>query len=204
MSTVAQSGARTNTMDVVIELRRFLDALSAGWVEPDPRFRHLLVNAWPALEGSGESSMAPYKLERAERFEWCPPFLTFRIERHGARALGSTRAELQTWTLDLDARTASAARSGHKQLSPAARRVDVRPIAADLSRLIRAGKASSRLKWLSLEAVEVRVGVVLPDSGFKQTLQGRRKRLRAALIAELQPHGWQCAGGGRPWVFTKS
>jgi hypothetical protein len=44
-------------------------------------------------------------LNRMEKPIWNPPILTFRIERHGAAALGSSRAEVQEWTVDLERMT---------------------------------------------------------------------------------------------------
>jgi len=40
-------------------------------------------------------------LGRMEEVLWSPPDLTFSIERHGAAALGSSRAELQEWMIDV-------------------------------------------------------------------------------------------------------
>ena len=60
--------------------------------------------------------MAGHKLiGRMENVEWHPPILTFLIERHGGTVLGSARAELQRWTVDLDRRTATCERVGHRQ-----------------------------------------------------------------------------------------
>jgi hypothetical protein len=57
--------------------------------------------------GSTESKMADWKVERAENMEWRSPVLTFVVERHGAAAMGSSRAERQQWTLNLEKNTAN-------------------------------------------------------------------------------------------------
>ncbi len=46
------------------------------------------------------------KLGRMEDVRWEPPVLSFRIERHGAMGVGSTRAELQNWRVDFDLKPA--------------------------------------------------------------------------------------------------
>ena len=66
--------------------------------------------------------MRPDKLWRMETPEWKPPLLEFWIERHGSCVMGSTRAELQKWSKDLDQLTASITGSRRRQLKSAARR----------------------------------------------------------------------------------
>jgi hypothetical protein len=46
--------------------------------------------------------MAGYKLSRMKDATWNPPILEFTIERHGGTALGSTRASLQRWEINMD------------------------------------------------------------------------------------------------------
>lgn len=65
-----------------------------------------------------------------EDLQWNPPVLNFRIERHGARARGSTRAELQTWEIDVIQATAKIVATGHRQLEPMDARLDVNPRAS--------------------------------------------------------------------------
>ena len=140
--------------------------------------------------------MAGHKLiRRMERVEWHRPILTFLIERHGGTVLGSTRAELQPWSVDLDRGTATCERTGHRQLSPMARRVDVGPIADEVAGRIVVGKSDDRLSWLGDGRVRVELGRIFPErSGYKQTVQGRRQRLREALIERLTTKGWAHLG----------
>ena len=140
--------------------------------------------------------MAGHKLiGRMEHVEWHPPLLTFVIERHGGTVLGSTRAELQRWTVDLDRKTATCERTGHRQLSPMAKRVDVGSIADEVADKIVSGEADDRLHWLKDGRVRVEMGRIFPErSGYKQTVQGRRRRLREALIERLSPMGWTHLG----------
>ena len=43
-------------------------------------------------------------------------------------ACGSSRAELQHWTVDLETKTATLEKFGHRQLSPMQPRLDVEPL----------------------------------------------------------------------------
>ncbi|QEL17837.1 hypothetical protein [Limnoglobus roseus] len=40
-----------------------------------------------------------------EKVAWEPPKIVVRIERHEATMMGSSRAEVQEWTIDLEHRT---------------------------------------------------------------------------------------------------
>jgi hypothetical protein len=104
---------------------------------------------------------------------------------------GPTRAELQQWAVDLDRKTATCQCAGHRQLHPMAKRIDVQPIVDEITTRIVMGDRDDRLRWLKDGSVRVEVGKVFPGgSGYKHTIQGRRRRLRAALIERLRPDGW--------------
>ena len=107
--------------------------------------------------------MTPYKLteDRIEQPAWEPPVLTFVIERHGGTAQGSLRADLQTWIVDLDAGTAKPATTGRRQLRPMSPRLDVRAIAADLTKAIASGASDPRLEWKNATTVRVRISTVI-------------------------------------------
>jgi hypothetical protein len=67
----------------------------------------------------------------------------------------------------------------------------VEPIAEEIARKIGGGERDDRLRWLPDGRVGVQMGKVFPDrSGFRQTVQGRRTRLRETLIERLNPMGW--------------
>jgi hypothetical protein len=66
-----------------------------------------LAAAWEQLNGFDAEGMAAEKLDRIEQVEWNPPRLTFVIERHGGTVMGSTRAELHGWSIDIDRGTAN-------------------------------------------------------------------------------------------------
>jgi hypothetical protein len=160
-------------------LRRFLAATEQGPIEDAAALIALLAAVWPSLDGADDEAMASWKLGRMEGPEWRPPLLTFVIERHGGFVLGSTRAELQQWTVDLDTLTASVEGVGRRQLRPLAPRLNVAPLVAEIVELIAAGIDDDRLGWSSdRQTVRVRIGKIIPADGFAQTVAGRRKRSR--------------------------
>ena len=117
---------------------------------------------WDDL-GGDNGGMAGIKLiRRMEQVEWHRPILIFLIERHGGTVLGSTRAELQRWSVDLDQGTATCERMGHRQLSPMERRVDVGSIADDVARKITNGEADDRLTRLGDGRAGVEMGMIFP------------------------------------------
>ena len=178
------------------ELMNYLKNLEPGPVEVTTHPERLPAEVWDDL-GVDNGGMAGIKLiRRMEQVEWYRPIPIFLIERHGGTVLGSTRAELQRWSVDLDRGAATCERIGHRQLSPMERRVDVRSIADDVARKITNGEADDRLiSWLGDGRVRVEVGKIFPErSGYKQTVQGRRQRLREALIERLTTKGWAHLG----------
>jgi hypothetical protein len=52
-----------------------------------------------------------------EDVAWQPPKLSFAVERHGGMVMGSTRADVQHWEVDLEKRTTSLAKAGRRQVS---------------------------------------------------------------------------------------
>ena len=171
-------------------LRSYLNATPAGAIGDADDLQGLLEDAWDMFEGSGAERMESSKLAREiEEVQWQPPKLTFVIERHGGTVLGSTRAERQCWEIDLVTRTAVSTRVGHRQLRPMAPRLDVLPIADEVAGAILSGRQAQRLKWFPDGSVRVLIGQIIPtDSGFKTTVEGRRRRFWKALDERLA--GW--------------
>ena len=178
-------------------LRQFLAELSPGRVPSNMQTElvQLLQDCWPMFSGSAEEGMEAYKLQRMEDLEWHPPSLAFTIERHGGTAMGSSRAELQSWFVDLDRRVAECQVTGYRQLYPRAAGVNVKPIADELATLVISGSQDERLQWSAGGHVRVRSGKIFGTHFVpKQTLQGRRERLVKAMEECLAPHGWQRRG----------
>jgi hypothetical protein len=123
------------------------------------------------------------KLARMEAVRWEPPILSFTIERHGAMALGSTRAELQHWRVDFDLIRASCVKDrGYRQLLPRAERVKAEPVATEIAEAINAGRADERLSWGRDGTVRVVLTKVFPyGSGYMQTIAGASGSARRSL-----------------------
>jgi len=61
--------------------------------------------------------------------------------------MGSTRADLQEWTVNVEEGTASCIRSGFRQLEPMAKALKVAPVVKELVQLIEEGSEDQRLNW---------------------------------------------------------
>jgi hypothetical protein len=177
------------------KLDTILASIRPGPIRDTKELEQLLAEVWDEFTGDG-GGMKPYKLlGRTENMTWKPPYLTFTIERHGATVLGSTRATLQDWTLDLEKMAASCFEERHRQVRPRQARLDVGPLAEEIASLIVKGKKDPRLKWNDEGSVRVLVGEILPEgSAAKQTLVGRRKRFREALSVSMAGRGWDECG----------
>jgi hypothetical protein len=178
--------------DPLGQLRLHLSARHPGPISDSPDIERLLATVWHDLAGD-EGGMAGYKLlGRMENLAWQPPKIVFRIERHGATVMGSSRAELQEWTIDLVQRTATVEMVGRRQVRPMQGRLDVQPIAEEIAAAILEGRPDDRLKWDGKDHARLLIGKVLPaGSAVKETLAGRRKRLREAVAALLGAAGWK-------------
>jgi hypothetical protein len=174
-------------------LRERLSALQPGDVSAVGPISALLAGCWNEFAGSGSERMHAGKLARMKAVQWDSPLLSFTIERHGAMGMGSTCAELQRWRVDLHRKTARCERSRtYRQALPRAVAVRVEPIARDIAESIFVGRTDERLKWQGEETVRVLVTKIFPrDSGYMQTVTGRRNRLRAVLETLLTDVGWR-------------
>lgn len=178
--------------EAIAALRDYLDGLAPGQVRDTGRLEPLLALCWKDLAGGSDGGMEGNKLfGRMESVEWSPPLLTFKIERHGGAFLGSSRAEIQHWAIDISKRIASLGGSSRRQLRPLQPRLDVAPLANAVARSILSRQPDEYLKWFPDGHVVVSIGKVIPAGGPKQTVAGRRKRFRTALDTILKAHGWE-------------
>jgi hypothetical protein len=177
------------------KLRRYLAGMPTGAVGTADPIEKLLAQDWDEFEGSDDGGMKAYKLlGRTEKMEWNPPLLTFSLERHGGTARGSTRAEIQSWTINIETGTASVASNGFRLVQARDPNWDAETVARKLAQLIIAEqKSDPRLIRNPKGHVRPNIGRIVP-SGYKQTREGRSQRLWAALIAELRPHNWVKVG----------
>jgi len=184
-------------------LREWLSTRNPGPIPKSVRgtLLPLLEDAWADLEGCEEQGMHAGKLPRAEQVRWDPPVLSFVIERHGGTVCGSTRAERQGWTVDLKTCSTEWEMVGHRQVTPMAPRLDVRPIAEEIVTLVRRSKNDPRLHWRADGSVHVVITRIIPDgSGVRRTVADRRKRLTRALDERFKDAGWS---RGRANNYTK-
>ena len=123
---------------ILIEVLRRMPESRLTKDVPD-KLLHLLEECWRDFRGSSEASMHAWKLDRAEDFSWKSPLFSFRIERHGATVLGSSRADLQRWVLNLTTREAQCSKESYLQIRPASGKLDVKPIASRVCETIREG-----------------------------------------------------------------
>ena len=177
--------------DAMEQLRSFLENLPGGPIAGDAKAGVItgLVQGWGELSGSDEEAMRDDKLERVEDLAWNPPILDFWIERHGGTVLGSTRAALHHWVVNVMDSTASIVDRRFRQVKPPQKRMNLRPVAQEIAESIQQGMPHARLKWVGGE-VRVLIGDVLPEgSAAAATLASRRKRFRAAVLQDLDG-GW--------------
>jgi hypothetical protein len=170
----------------------------------------LLACCWPELKGAAGTSMTAEKLHRAEDLSWDPPVLTFTIERHGATVLGSTRAELQEWAIDLKRGTARVSSRGYRQLTSRTKSLDVKPIAAMVCDAVKGGRTSDSelvksgiLLWKGDNHVSVRHGALIPNEGFQQATAGRRRRFRHEVTQLMRQIGWELIALKQRMEFKK-
>lgn len=178
------------------DLANYLETVSPGPIHDTERLSEVLRACWGDFSGSADESMAAHKLaDRMERVVWEPPHLTFLIERHGGTVLGSSRAELQEWTVDLQSGSACCTAVGKRQIRPMKVRLDCGMLADEIVSLILDGKQDPRIAWKSDGSVKVDVGKIIPaESLARQTLAGRRKRFKTALEERLTEAGWDKQG----------
>ena len=174
-------------------LKEHLESVPPGVVHEANGLDRLLADCWDALEGASEDGMAGFKLVgRMESVEWQSPILSFAIERHGATVCGSTRAELQHWEMDLDRMTATITKTARRQLEPMADRISVKATSQEIAQAILDGRSDTRLRWDEDGSVQVLANDIYPKgSGYKATVEGRRKRLCKYVDETLAEHGWE-------------
>ena len=163
----------------------------------------MLSACWDRLAGSRNGGMAAFKLlKRTEDMEWNPPTLTFKIERQGGLVNGSKRAEVQEWRVDLQNETAALRECGKRQVLPMDRRLNVKPIAAEIAAIIDERREDRRIRWRGTNSVRVLTGEVIPTTN-QQTTSSRRKRFAEELERHLRPLGWERTNAGNQLVFER-
>ena len=192
------------------QLQDFLEAIAPGSVTDRSvvgTLEQMLGDCWHLLTGDEGGMTGRKLLYRTEDMCWNSPLLTFKIERHGGASLGSTRAEMQSWTVDINGATATYdRRSSYRQLVPNSPRLNVVPLAERAVSMILANQDDDCLKWSKDRGrVTIRTGKIIPaEDTVKQTLADRRKRLAKQLRERLEGEGWQLIEGTSPHTYEKT
>jgi hypothetical protein len=175
----------------MLPIAEYLADIPAGPVSDVSKIERLLAACWGELDGDHGGMTGRKLLNRMEDVDWTPPKLRFAIERHGGTVHGSTRADVQYWSIDVEENTATLVGKGIRQVRPRQRPLNVDPIAEEIAKLIVAAKEDERLTWVRRNRVRVHIGRILPEfSAVKQTLANRRKRFWEALDEKLEMQGW--------------
>jgi hypothetical protein len=154
--------------------------------------------------------MEPWKVSRAEDLRWDPPYLSFMIERHGPTVLGSSRAELHEWRINLEKGTASCEQGRYRQLRPTSKRLNIKPIVACICEAVQQGPESDSplaqkgiIVWKGTDEVSIRHGDLI-SGNYQRTIESRRKRFRGELIGQMKPLGWDFVAVRRTMIFKRS
>lgn len=179
-------------MNSQTELKVFLAKHPHGPIQnPSQQLEPLLAACWHEFDGDCGGMTGDKLIGRMEEVEWNPPLLRFVIERHGGLVMGSTRADLQHWNINLEDNAIELVHVGVRQIRPMAARVSITGIADEITQQILSGDGSDYLKWEESGVVHVNMAALFSSSsGFKRTVEGRRRRLRDALEERLGEHGW--------------
>lgn len=176
------------------DLKTYLRGLPPGPVNDKPKLIELLTAAWESLEGMDSEKTYCWKLSRLETPIWDPPKLSFDLERHGGTVLGSTRAEVHHWEIDIERATKDVVSKSVRQVRATDKRLDVKSLAAEVaSAIVSVHLQDSRIKWLADGKVQVNIGSLIPKTNT-QTTAGRRRRFYKALDELLAEEGWVRSG----------
>ena len=145
----------------------------------------LLEESWDNFDGSSATRMKFSKINRDDGpsdVMWAPPVLSFTIERHGGMAGGSTRAEKQNWSVNMERLTARAETAGYKQIGAVSRPFTkehiaelVEQICAALSQGPHADPpcaAQSKISWKNDHEVHIKPSEFVPKARFQQQIPG--------------------------------
>jgi hypothetical protein len=166
--------------------------------------RHLAV-CWENIIGSDDQSTTGHKIYRGEEVKWQPPMLTFVVERHGAICLGSSRAELHQWEVNIDTATARIVQRRTRQLyarSPSFTKDKAHKLAVEIRTLVTSGATNYRIKWNKDGTVNVNINNCV-DADCQQTQTGRNRQFTAHLVPVMEEGGWMLLPGPR-YRFRKS
>ena len=169
------------------------------------RVEGFLAEHWDQLVKDVDGGMQGFKVgDRTEKMEWQAPVLSFKIERHGRTVLGSSRAELQHWQLDTADCVATFNGDSYRQKRPKNLILDIESIAREIAPLILERRKDDRLRWTRSGKVRILWDRILGGQSVPtETLEGRRKRLRKAVLRLIEPQGWVANGSYYGFVGSR-
>ena len=186
-------------------LRQLLQKVPAG-ILPEQvagEAESLIIACWDCLCGSEVECTTANKLSgRIEELRWQPPYVTFQIERHGGTVMGSTRAEVHDWTLNLETAEAGLSTGRFRQLTPRDPPLKVGPLVDRVVQAIGSGSATPDLTWLTTDKLRVNIAQMIPAT-VQQTTIGRRRRFRKQLEARLAQLNWYAIAGAARNTYHK-
>jgi len=105
--------------------------------------------------------------------------------------LGSKKAELQEWEVDVNQGETSCLQTKYRQKYKRSPPLKTKPWAEKVGKLIVKCQDNKKLKWYDNKTtVRVIIGEIIPDDMAKETVAGRRKRFRRDLTEYLKSYGW--------------
>ena len=171
-------------------LETFLQALPPGPIEDRATLIQRLTAVWDQLSGSSDQQTTTNKLYRLEEPVWEPPqTLRFRLERHGGTVLGSTRADVHVWAVDIATGTARIEKRTYRQLIPRDKPLKVKPLADAVAKAILFNLDHPAVQRRPNQTVKIDIGLLIPSTN-QATTAGRRKRFRKALAEQLAEYRW--------------
>lgn len=136
------------------------------------------VNRSPCLEGR---SIKPFEFNTAG-ITFPAPYHRYGRVRYSSRGWGGA---LETEMKRQDTK-----------LEPTSPRLNAKPIAKDIFKLIIDDINDERLNWSpDRMQVTVRIGKIIPGGGYPKAVFGGRRRFRMALESELSKNGWEPVRG---------
>ncbi len=184
-------------------LREYLTQIPPGAVSSIEEIPGRLARCWDALTITDTHGMRSDKLYRIEQVWWSSPRLSFEIERHSGTVKGSVDAEVQTWIIDLDQRTASYEGSRKRLARELQAGLKVKPLVAEIVHLIEDRTNNEHLRWPSDSRVRVLIEKIIPDSAAQQTVAGRRRRFCKQLEPALKQRGWELVSGTSSHTYQR-
>ena len=184
----------------MVDFKSFMTRVEPGTVSDEAqvaRIQSFLMAHWGEFGGSDRESMEAHKLARMEQVRWDPPILGFVIERHGGTVMDSTRAELQSWAVDLERSEARVGYGGYRELYPRQRPVTRRKmteLVSEIVDLVEKQREDDRVHYYEDGSVHVLISNVIADEGPKETVRGRRKRFRKILEELFAEQGYKPVG----------